>query len=58
MYYTLLDFVLTESPYTASNQRRMYPSRQQAWHPLPEPGHPCKLKDAYRRSVTSQIHIH
>lgn len=56
MYYTLLDFVLTESPYTASNQRRMYPSRQQAWHPLPEPGHPCKLKDAYRRSVTSQIH--
>lgn len=39
-------FLLTESPYTASNQRGMYPSRQQAWHPLPEPGHSCKLKDA------------
>lgn len=48
MYYTLLYFVFlfTESPYTASNQRGMYPSRQQAWHPLPEPGHSCKLKDA------------
>lgn len=46
LYIVVFCFLLTESPYTASDQRGMYPSRQQAWHPLPEPGHSCKLKDA------------